>query len=68
MVEDQSKAIVHGDRSFIAPLALTVFVWVVLMNSMDFLPVDLFAAMFRVLGIDDAEATSHSSASSRPPT
>ena len=28
MVEDQSKAIVHGDRSFIAPLALTVFVWV----------------------------------------
>jgi F-type H+-transporting ATPase subunit a len=43
LVEDQSKAIVHGDRSFIAPLALTVFVWVVLMNSMDFLPVDLFA-------------------------
>jgi F-type H+-transporting ATPase subunit a len=33
MVEDQSKAIVHGDRTFIAPLALTVFVWVALMNS-----------------------------------
>jgi hypothetical protein len=33
MVEDQSKSIVHGDRSFIAPLALTVFVWVFLMNS-----------------------------------
>src|ERR1019366_778889 len=43
MVEDQSKAIVHGNRTFIAPLALTVFVWVFLMNSMDFLPVDLFA-------------------------
>src|SRR4051794_7750580 len=42
MVEDQSKSIVHGDRSFIAPLALTVFVWVFLMNSLDFLPVDLF--------------------------
>jgi F-type H+-transporting ATPase subunit a len=42
MVEDQSKAIVHGERSFIAPLALTVFIWIVLMNSMDFLPVDLF--------------------------
>jgi len=41
MVEDQSKAIVHGDRSFIAPLALTVFIWVALMNSLDFLPVDL---------------------------
>jgi F-type H+-transporting ATPase subunit a len=51
MVEDQSKAIVHGDRRFIAPLALTVFVWVVLMNSLDFLPVDLFAQAFNYLGI-----------------
>lgn len=55
LVEDQSKAIVHGDRSFIAPLALTVFVWVLLMNSMDFLPVDLFATMFRALGIHTAD-------------
>ncbi|HEX7633948.1 MAG TPA: F0F1 ATP synthase subunit A [Noviherbaspirillum sp.] len=52
MVEDQSKAIVHGDRSFIAPLALTVFVWVALMNSLDFLPVDLFSGIFRLLGIE----------------
>ena len=52
MVEDQSKAIVHGDRRFIAPLALTVFVWVALMNSLDFLPVDLFSGFFRLLGID----------------
>jgi F-type H+-transporting ATPase subunit a len=51
LVEDQSKAIVHGNRSFIAPLALTVFVWVLLMNSMDFLPVDLFATIFRAAGI-----------------
>ena len=41
MVEDQSKAIIHGNRSFIAPLALTLFVWVTLMNALDFLPVDL---------------------------
>ncbi len=53
MVEDQSKAIVHGDRTFIAPLALTVFIWVVLMNSMDFLPVDLFASIFRALGMGE---------------
>jgi len=46
MVEDQSKAIVHGNRSFIAPLALTVFVWVVL-------PVDLFAALFRFTGMGE---------------
>ena len=40
-VDDQVKGIFHGDRSFIAPLALTVFVWVILMNAMDFLPVDV---------------------------
>lgn len=51
MVEDQSKSIVHGDRSFIAPLALTVFVWVFLMNSLDFLPIDMFPMLFEFLGI-----------------
>jgi F-type H+-transporting ATPase subunit a len=52
MVEDQSKAIVHGDRSFIAPLALTVFVWVALMNCLDFLPVDMFSSFFALVGWD----------------
>ncbi|HYD78884.1 MAG TPA: F0F1 ATP synthase subunit A [Paucimonas sp.] len=49
LVEDQSKAIVHGDRTFIAPLALTVFVWVALMNSLDFLPVDVVSGLLRGL-------------------
>jgi F-type H+-transporting ATPase subunit a len=42
-VDDQVKGIFHhGDRNrFVAPLALTVFIWVVLMNAMDFLPADL---------------------------
>jgi len=53
MVEDQSKAIVHGNRTFIAPLALTVFIWVMLMNALDFLPVDLFAAIFRFTGMGE---------------
>ena len=52
MVEDQSKAIVHGNRKFIAPLALTVFVWVLLMNSLDFLPVDLFHKVLDVTGME----------------
>ena len=41
-VDQQAKGIFHqGDRNrFVAPLALTVFVWVVLMNAMDFLPAD----------------------------
>jgi len=41
LVEEQSKSIVHGDRTFIAPLALTVFVWILLMNAIDLVPVDL---------------------------
>jgi F-type H+-transporting ATPase subunit a len=42
-VDDQAKDIFHGDRRFIAPTALTVGLWVLLMNAMDFLPVDLMA-------------------------
>ncbi|HRM69176.1 MAG TPA: F0F1 ATP synthase subunit A, partial [Thauera phenylacetica] len=43
MVADQAKGIVHSaeSRRFVAPLALTVFVWIFLMNAMDLLPVDL---------------------------
>jgi F-type H+-transporting ATPase subunit a len=41
LVEEQSKSIVHGDRTFIAPLALTVFVWITIMNAVDLIPVDL---------------------------
>jgi F-type H+-transporting ATPase subunit a len=43
-IDDQVRGIFHGDRhKFVAPLALTVFLWVLLMNSMDFLPVDWVA-------------------------
>ena len=42
-VDDQVKGIFHGNRAFVAPLALTVGVWVLLMNAMDFVPVDLAA-------------------------
>jgi len=44
-IDDQVKGIFHhGDRNkFVAPAALTVFVWVLLMNAMDFLPVDWMA-------------------------
>jgi len=41
-IDKQVQDIFHGDRHrFVAPLALTVFIWVILMNSMDFLPVDI---------------------------
>jgi F-type H+-transporting ATPase subunit a len=43
MVDAQAKGIVHNaqSRKFVAPMALTVFVWIFLMNAMDLLPVDL---------------------------
>jgi F-type H+-transporting ATPase subunit a len=45
-IDDQVKGIFHGDRhKFVAPLAFTVFFWVVLMNAMDFLPVDIMSWM-----------------------
>ena len=51
-VDDQVKGIFHGDRhAFVAPAALTVFVWVLLMNAMDFLPVDWMAGLYAMLGL-----------------
>lgn len=40
-VDNSVKDSFHGKRDFVAPLALTIFVWVFLWNCMDLLPVDL---------------------------
>ena len=52
MVDSQAKGIVHNatSRKLVAPLALTVFVWIFLMNAMDLLPVDLLPAIWHVAG------------------
>lgn len=49
MVANQAKGIVHHEesRKFVAPLALTVFVWIFLMNAMDLLPVDLLPTLWQ---------------------
>ena len=48
MVESQAKGIVHNaqSRKLVAPLALTVFVWIFLLNAMDLLPVDLLPLLW----------------------
>ncbi len=48
MVENQAKGVIHNakSRKVISPLALTVFVWIFLMNAMDMLPVDLLPALW----------------------
>ena len=54
MVDTQAKGIIHNaeSRKLVSPLALTVFVWIFLMNSMDFLPVDFFHGVFSATGLD----------------
>jgi len=48
MVETQARGIVHNaqSRKFVAPLALTVFIWIFMLNAMDLLPVDLLPAIW----------------------
>jgi F-type H+-transporting ATPase subunit a len=58
MVADQTKGLIHSaeSRKFVAPLGLTVFIWVFMMNAMDFLPLDvlpnLWAMIFESAGHD----------------
>jgi F-type H+-transporting ATPase subunit a len=52
MVDSQAKGIVHNaqSRKLVAPLALTVFVWIFMMNAMDLLPVDLIPWVWHMAG------------------
>jgi F-type H+-transporting ATPase subunit a len=49
MVDNQAKSIVHNaqSRKLVAPLALTVFVWIFLLNAMDLLPLDLLPEIWK---------------------
>ncbi len=53
MVDAQAKGIVHSakSRKMVAPLALTVFIWIFMMNAMDLLPVDLLPKLGEMVGI-----------------
>lgn len=52
MVSRQVTDTYHGKNKLIAPLALTIFIWVFLMNSMDLLPVDLLPRIAHFIGIN----------------
>jgi len=62
MVDNQAKANIHNaqSRKFIAPLALTVFIWIFLLNAMDLIPVDLlphlWAQLHGAMGNDPHDA------------
>ena len=59
MVDGQAKSIVHNakSRKMVAPLALTVFVWIFMLNAMDLLPLDFLPVVWNlILGVNEHEA------------
>lgn len=50
-VDNTVKDTFHGHNKMIAPLALTIFVWVFLMNFMDLIPVDLIPTALSWVGV-----------------
>lgn len=56
-VDGQVKDLFHGDRSFLAPLGLTIFMWVLLMNLVDLIPIDLVGGVVHLFaGAEFAES------------
>jgi F-type H+-transporting ATPase subunit a len=51
LVDTQAKGIVHNEvsRKAVAPLALTAFVWIFLMNAMDLLPLDFIPGIWKLI-------------------
>ena len=51
-VDNTVRDTFHGRNALIAPLALTIFVWVFLMNLMDLIPVDLVPMLLTLVGVE----------------
>lgn len=51
-VDNTVKDTFHGRNKLVAPLALTIFVWVFLMNLMDLIPVDLIPWLLSLGGVE----------------
>ncbi|RLV60841.1 F0F1 ATP synthase subunit A [Parashewanella curva] len=50
-VDNSVKETFHGKNALIAPLALTIFVWIFLMNFMDMIPVDWLPELAMAMGV-----------------
>ena len=61
MVDEQAKSIVLNEtsRKFVSPLALTVFLWIIVMNTLDLLPVDLPGWIIHATGLHETIGTYH---------
>lgn len=50
-VQGMVKDTFHGRNPLIAPLALTIFMWILLMNSLKWIPVDYIPGLAALLGL-----------------
>lgn len=50
-VDENVKSIFHHKNDLIAPLSLTIFVWIFLMNTMDLIPVDWIPFIAGEMGV-----------------
>lgn len=50
-VEDNVKSSFTGKNFFIGPLGMTVFIWILLMNVMDLVPVDFLPELAKLMGV-----------------
>jgi len=50
-IDDNVKSIFHHNNPWIAPLGLTIFVWIFLQNTMDLVPVDWIPELAKLFGI-----------------
>ena len=50
-VNQQVKDTYHGNHPIVAPLAITIFIWVFIMNAMDLIPVDFLPVAAGAAGV-----------------
>lgn len=50
-IDDNVRSGFKANNPLVAPLALTIFVWVALMNTMDLVPIDLLPSVAAAIGI-----------------
>jgi F-type H+-transporting ATPase subunit a len=55
-VDNLVKEAFHGKTALLGPLALTIFIWVFLMNFMDLIPVDIFPGLARLFHVEHFKA------------
>ena len=51
MIDAQVKDTFHGKSELVTPLAITIFIWVFIMNAMDLIPVDFLPALLKLFGV-----------------